>query len=90
MTDFAPELELVRLAVRNVEQLQQVFRAVESKLSKTQEGAQVLRGPCAVLDVKLLEAQARVEELIQKVHDSELVGAKARSDADFPTELSGR
>ena len=84
MADFASEVELVQLAARNVEQLQDVIRVVEKKLASEQDGAQVLARPCAVLDLKLLEAQAWVEQLIQMVYGAATVSADARKATREP------
>jgi len=77
MADFAPETNLVHLAGGSVEQIQQVIEAVESKLKADPEGAKDLVRPCGFLLQKLLEAQARVEGLLQKLYLADLV--KVRS-----------
>jgi hypothetical protein len=77
MSDFAPEAELVQLAGGSVEQIDRVVEAVESKLAANPEGVNDLVRPCGMLLQKLLEAQARVEGLLQKLYFADLV--KTRS-----------
>jgi hypothetical protein len=74
MADSSPEKDLIRLAIRNVEQLQEVAAAVEAKLGTDAEGAQELRRPCSVLLQRLLEAQGSIEALLQKLYTAEMVG----------------
>jgi len=73
MADFTKEKELLRLAVRNTEQLQEVVWEVESKLEADATDAKDLIRPCGILVQRLLEAQAKVEELIQKIYSAGLV-----------------
>jgi hypothetical protein len=74
MADSSYEKDLVRLAIRNVEQLQEVAVAVEAKLATDPEGAQELHRPCSVLLQRLLEAQGGIEALLQKLYTAEMVG----------------
>jgi hypothetical protein len=74
MADSSYEKDLVRLATRNVEQLQEVATAVEAKLRTDPEGAKELHRPCSVLLQKLLEAQGCIEALLQKLYTTEMVG----------------
>ena len=77
MSDFAPEARLVQLAGGSVEQIDRVVEAIESKLAANPEGAVDLVRPCGRLLQQLLEAQARVEGLLQKVYCADR--AKTRS-----------
>jgi hypothetical protein len=74
MADSSYERDLVRLATRNVEQLEEVAVAVEAKLRTDPEGAKELHRPCSVLLQKLLEAQGSIEGLLQKLYTAEMVG----------------
>jgi hypothetical protein len=74
MPDSSHEKDLIRLATRNVEQLQEVAAAVEAKLGHDPEGAKELHRPCSVLLQRLLAAQASIEALLQKLYTAEMVG----------------
>jgi hypothetical protein len=77
MADFAPDMKLVQLAGGSVEQIHRVVEAVEAKLQGDPEGVKELVRHCGLLLQKLLEAQARVEGLLQKLYLADLV--KVRS-----------
>jgi len=77
MTDFTPEAKLVQLAGGSVEQIHRVVEAVESKVAANPEGVGDLVRPCGVLLQKLLEAEARIEGLLQKLYSADRV--KTRS-----------
>jgi len=77
MADSFYEKDLIRLATRNVEQLQEVAAAVEAKLGSDPEGATELHRPCAILLQRLLEAQGSIEALLQKLYTAEMVGTGA-------------
>lgn len=74
MPDSSHEKDLIRLATRNVEQLQEVAAAVEAKLGHDPEGAKELHRPCSVLLQRLLAAQGSIEALLQKLYTAEMVG----------------
>jgi 3-oxoacyl-[acyl-carrier-protein] synthase III len=74
MPDSSHEKDLIRLATRNVEQLQGVAAAVEAKLGHDPEGAKELHRPCSVLLQRLLAAQGSIEALLQKLYTAEMVG----------------
>ena len=67
MADYAQEMELVKLATRNVEQLKQMTREIETRLSGNPAGVEELIRPSTVLLQRLLEAQASVEALLEKL-----------------------
>ena len=71
MANFDPEVEKVRAAVRNVEQIQKDLKALESRLAAGSSGASVLIRPCVILLERLLEAQAGVERLIEQLTHAE-------------------
>ena len=75
MADFTQERELLKLAIRNTEQLREVVEAVESKLSLDPAEASDLLRPCGILVQRLLEGQGIVEGLIEKIYGARLVGA---------------
>lgn len=77
MADFTSDVKLVQLAGGSVEQIDRVVEAIESKLAGNPEGVDELVRPCGMLLQKLLEAQARVEGLLQKVYRADRV--KTRS-----------
>jgi hypothetical protein len=79
MSELDSEKEILQLAIRSVEQLQQVAKQVESKVASSPDDAKTLIRPCATLVLKLLEAQASFESLIAKLHStvySENLGQK--------------
>jgi len=73
MADVARELELVKLASRNLEQFGDLAKVIEAKLRDDPEEARSFVRPCAMLLQRLLEAQASIEELIQKLYAAERV-----------------
>jgi hypothetical protein len=77
MADSSHEKDLIRLAIRNVEQLQEVAVAVEAKLRSDPEGARELHRPCALLMQSLIEAEGSIEALLQKLYTAEMVGTGA-------------
>lgn len=79
MSDSARDKEPLRQAIRNAEQVQEVVKALESKLAADPGDAKAWIRSCAVLVQKLLEAQASVEDLIQKLYAAELVEANSQS-----------
>ncbi len=78
MADSSHEKELVRMATRSVEQIQEIVVAVEDKLKSDPENARDLHRLCAVLMQSLLAAQGSVEALLQKLYTLETVGTGRR------------
>lgn len=77
MADYDQEVELLRLAVRNVEQLRQMTKEIEARLTGHPEAAEEFIRPGSLLLQRLLEAQAAVEGLLEKLFAArrlELVG----------------
>lgn len=70
MADFTQEKDLLKLAIRNTEQLKDVVDAVEAKLAVHPSEAQDLLRPCGALVQRLLEGQGMVEELIEKIYST--------------------
>ena len=68
MSDFTHDIELVKHARRNAEEIPEFVRGIESKLAEDPAGAKDFIRPCSVLLQKLLEAQAAVEVLLQKLY----------------------
>ncbi len=68
MADFSQERDLLKLAIRNTEQLKEVVEAVEVKLALHPDDAQDLLRPCGALVQRLLEGQGWVEELIERIY----------------------
>jgi hypothetical protein len=77
MSDLDSEKEILQLAIRSVEQLQQVANQVESDLATSPHNAKTLIRPCSMLVLKLLEAQASFESLIAKLHSTVLAEREA-------------
>ena len=77
MSDFTQEAKLVQLAGGSVEQIHRVLETLESKLAANPEGVGDLVRPCGMLLQKLLEAQGRVEGLLQRLYRADRV--KTRS-----------
>jgi hypothetical protein len=67
MADHLHELERVKLATRNVEQLHEMTIEIEAGLRGDPEGAQDFIRPSSILLQRLLEAQASVEALLNKL-----------------------
>ena len=78
MGDSSHEKDLIRLAARNVDHIQEVVAAVEDKLKSDPEDARDLHRHCAVLMQKLLAAEGSVEALLQKLYTVETVGTGRR------------
>jgi hypothetical protein len=79
MSYFAHEMELVKEAGRQVESLHEIARVVEAKLAAEPSGAKDFIRPCSTLLQRLLEAQAAVETLLQKLYATglkEMAGAR--------------
>ncbi len=74
MANFEPEMELLKQACRNVVQLQEIARTIESRLTADPEGAKSFIRPCSMLLQKLLEAQAGVEGLLPKLYSASTIG----------------
>jgi hypothetical protein len=68
MADFTQEKDLLKLAIRNTEQLKEVVEAVEAKLAVHPSEAQDLLRPCGALVQQLIEGQGLVEELIERIY----------------------
>jgi hypothetical protein len=77
MADLTQETELLKLAIRNTEQLREVVEAVEAKLALDPAEATDLLRPCGILVQKLLEGQGLVEGLIERIYAARLVEANA-------------
>lgn len=67
MADAAYELEQIRLAFTNVAQVKQLTQDIEASVKGDPESAEEFIRPCGQLLQKLLEAQASVETLLQKL-----------------------
>jgi hypothetical protein len=77
MVDYAQDVELLRLAARNVDQLKQLTLEIEARLRGHPEAAEEFIRPSSLLLQRLLEAQATVEALLEKLFAArrlELVG----------------
>lgn len=68
MPNFNQEKDLLKLAIRNTEQLKEVVEAVEAKLAVDPSEAQDLLRPCGALVQRLLQGQGLVEELIERIY----------------------
>jgi hypothetical protein len=66
------EKELLDLGIKCADQLLEVLQIVESALAARGSGDRNLIRLCGKLDVKLLELQGKVEDLIQKMHVAEV------------------
>ena len=78
MADLAKELELLQQGTRNVEEIEEIVRTVETALAHAPDKAGKVVRPCATLVLRLLDAQASVEGLLQKLYSGDFVEAEAR------------
>ncbi len=67
MADKVHVLEQVKLAFTNVAQLKQLTQDIEASVKGDPESAEEFIRPCGQLLQKLLEGQASVETLLQKL-----------------------
>lgn len=68
MADFTQEKDLLKLAIRNTEQLKEVVETVEAKVAIHPSEARDLLQPCGALVQRLLEGQGLVEGLIERIY----------------------
>jgi len=67
MADYHREMELVKLATHNAGQLHEWTTEIEQALRGDPGGAREFLRPCSVLLQRLLEGQAAVEALLEKL-----------------------
>jgi hypothetical protein len=78
MTELAKELELLQQATHHVEAIGAIARGVETALAHAPDKAGMMVRPCATLILRLLDAQASVEALLQKLYSGEFIEARTR------------
>ena len=78
MADHSPEIELVKLASRNVEQVRELTQEIEADLRGDPEAAEEFIRPFSLLLQQLLESQAAVEDLLQKLFAASRVAYAGR------------